>query len=1006
MKLRSLFFILFVFFVIIGQAQNARTIRGRILDSFSKEPLPGATVYINQTSLGTVTNGNGEFTLRFASNESEQLELVASFIGYKQQVIPIGRKFIFEILLEEDVKALDEVVVTSSYGTRKLKQEVVASITSIKTKDIVTEQTAISFDELLQGQSAGVYIDGSSEIGKPVDIHIRGQGSLTPLTANSVGTSTQPLIIVDGVILAEELDLDGNNFFDAGGGLYSEDPSNPFAKIGITDIESINILKDAAAVSLYGADGANGVILITTKRGEKGPMKFTFSAQTGFSNPTNQITYMNGEQYQELRNLFYKNNGDEGNVQQWNGVDTDWYDLMNQTGNYQKYNFSLSGGKEKFTYRVSLEHQNIKEPQINNEFQKYGSALALDYQAKKWKLSLTTKPSLTVKNAPNTLHGYAVPPTIAPYQEDGSYTSFDTYGNPLAVANQNRGLVKNKSLINSLSFNYRFNESLSFSSLYGLDFSNKDQDTYFSGLNETGITAKGEKGIRMLRDRDVRNWNWNARLFYTKTFKEIHYFDFTAGVEATQKSTKYNYARGVNFPEPDAIMPIETADYQTYESDKNESTGRSFLSQANYDFNKKYFLLANFRIDQSSAFGGDNNTSYNGGLGASWIISKEDFLAQNEWLTFLRARISYGTSGNSRIGSYRALGLYNFYDKTANGYNYGYYATPSTAPNPNLGWEKNIKFNVGFDFSIRENFTATIELFHDDIRDMIVSRDVIPEIGYGSVQINGAEMYNQGIEFSTQYQVFSNEKFKWKLNFNISKIKNEVTHLQGLGSEYSSAERARAQRIGYSTSVIWGYNFVGIDPATGRELYQIEGNTVDANYLKQHYKETTNWVPIGNSQPDVYGGLNNRFTIGKNISVSVNANYSIGGDELISSEYVDKYTNIFNRNMSVNAIEGSWKEPGDIAYYPSVGKTNPLVNNSTKLLYSNSHVKLQTINVSYAMPAQKWGLPFTTLSVFANGSNLYYWYMDKSPDGLNGIKELKNVYPEMRTFSFGVKAGF
>lgn len=1006
MKLKSLFFILFVFLAIIGQAQNARTIKGRILDSFSKEPLPGATVYINQTSLGTVTNGKGEFTLRFASNESEQLELVVSFIGYQQQVIPIGRKFIFEILLEEDVKALDEVVITSSYGTRKLKQEVVGSITSIKTEELIPEQAAVSFDELLQGQSAGVYIETASQIGKPVTIHIRGQGSLTPLNGLKVGTSTQPLIIVDGVILSEEINLADNNFFDGGTGNFAENPMNPFAKIGITDIESINILKDAAAVSLYGADGANGVILITTKGGKEGPLKFSFSAQAGFSNPINKLIYMNGEQYQDLRNLYYANDGLSENVQQWNGVNTDWHNLLNQTGKYQNYDFNLSGGKKGWTYRASLAYQTIDEAQINNDFNKYAGSLSLKYQGQKWSFDLKTRPSLVVQNTPNTLHNYALQPTIAPYNEDGTYTRIDVYGNPLAVAEQNRARMNNKSLVNSITFRYTVNEALSFSTLYGFDFANKDQDTFYSGLNETGIDNNGNKGSRILRDRDVRNWNWNARLFYTKTVNDIHYMDLVAGVETRGQLTKYSYVRGKNFPNPGVVTPIENAEYITSESDKSETTGRSLFMQANYDLKKKYFLLANFRVDQSSAFGGDNNTAINGGAGISWIISKENFLESNEWLSFLRAKLTYGTSGNSRIGSYRALGLYTFNVTSKGGYNFGDYANPSTAPNANLGWEKNNKFNFALDFSIKDNFSAVLELFNDNISDMIVSRDVIPEVGYNSVQINGADMYNRGIEFSASYKVFKKKNFKWNLSFNISKIKNEVTHLQGLGSDYSIAENARAQRIGYATSVIWGRNFVGVDPATGRELYNVEGNIIDSKYLRDNYNDPSYWVPIGNTQPEAYGGLSNRFQIVKDLTISISTNYSLGGDKLVQSEYIDKYSNLSSRNMSVNAYLHSWQQPGDIAWYPAVTKSTVKVSNSSKYLYSTSNIKLQSVNISYRLPVQKWNLPLKSLRIYANGSNLYYWYFSKSKEGVNGIAELKNIYPQMRTISFGINADF
>ncbi|MCF8381375.1 MAG: SusC/RagA family TonB-linked outer membrane protein [Bacteroidales bacterium] len=1002
---KSILIVFLLSILSLSFGQQSREISGKVLDASDNSPLIGATIIVKGTQMGAITNPSGVFKYTVSHPNIEEVTLVVSYVGYKSQSVKLRDDATFEFYLEEDANSLEEVVITSSYGTKKLKQEVVGSISNIKTQDIIIEQSVSSFDELLEGQTAGVYIESSAEVGAAVNIHIRGQGSLTPLTGNAVGSSTQPLIIVDGIIMAEEIGLDGSAFFDAGDGKFSEDFMNPLAKIGIKDIESINVLKDAAAVSLYGADGANGVIVITTKGGAKGPMKFSFSSQGGASAAMNQIEYMNGEQYQELRNLYYLNSGQPENVLPWNGVNTDWYGLLNRTGVFQRYDFSLSGGKSRVDYRASFGYQDIQEPQVNNDFSKYNSSFSLSYNTEKLSIGLKASPSFSVKNAPNTLSGYAVPPTIAAYDEFGNYTGFNFYGNPIAVANQNRGLTETLGLLNSINANYKINNNLSFSSLFGMDFSNKNQDTYFSGLNETGIDNSGNKGYRILREHNTRRWNWNAKLSYNKTIKD-HYFDALAGVESRQNLVNYSFFRGRNFPDPGAVMPIETATIQDKEEDKSENTGRSFFSQVNYDFKKKYFLLGNFRVDQSSVFGSDNNTSYNGGAGASWVISNEDFMENVNFLEFLRLRVSYGTSGNSRIGSYRALGLYTVNNTGNNGYNQGDYAVPQDPPNPYLGWEKNYKFNTGIDFTTSFHLSVTVDLFNDFISDMIVSRDVIPEIGFNSVQINGADMYNRGIELGFRYQIISKSKFKWNTQFNVSKVVNKVTHLQGLGSEYSTAEGARAQRIGYSTSVIWGYEFVGIDPALGRELFRVNGEIVDANSLRDNYWDQEYWKPIGNSQPDFFGGLNNRFTIGKSFTIAVNMSYAYGSETMVQKEVLDHYNVISFRNLSTNAYYGSWRNPGDIALYPAVVKNNPLVGNSSKYLYNESRIKLNSVNMSYDIRIENEKNPFTKISVFVNGSNLYYWYLDKSPKNMNGIAELNNVYPEMRTISFGINANF
>ena len=1004
MKTRIFIVIVHFFLFVSAYSQEQQIIKGKVFDADDGTPLIGATVILKEISRGTVSDNNGEFSFVVSSNTLQEVTLLVSYIGYKSQSVPVNGKTYSEFFLKREINPLEEIVVTSSYGTKKLKQEVVGSISSIQPKDMITEQPAVSFDELLEGQAAGLYIETGEGVGGPVNIHIRGQGSLTSLNNDISGTSTQPLIIVDGIIMAEEILLEDNNFFDYGEGKYSEELTNPLAKIGITDIKSINVLKDAAAVSLYGADGANGVIIVTTKGGQKGPIKFEFSAQGGINKAMNRIKYMNGEQYQEIRNLFYFNNGQPQNVTDWNGVDTDWYELLNRTGTFQKYNISASGGTELVRFMVSGGYQNVQVPQVSNNYIKYTGGVSVGLSKNKFKTSLKLFPSFTEKNTPNTLPAFAVPPTIAPHDSSGNYSRFDTYGNPLAIANQNRALIETKSMISMINSSYQIIDGLKFSALFGIDVSNKNQDTYYSGLNETGIDNKGNIGERMLRDRNTRKWNWNTKLFYSHLFANKNYLDALVGAEARENSVSFTYHKGKNFPAPEAIMPIEKAEHQTYEKDKSRATGRSLFSQINYNYKKKYFILANLRIDQSSAFGADNNTAYNGGLGVSWNLKNEEFLKDLSWLTFLRIRTSYGTSGNSRIGSYQALGLYRVDETGGRGYNYEKYATPSTAPNPNLGWEKNNKFNIGADISISTFLSVSVDIFNDYIHDMIVTRDVIYETGYNNVQINGANMYNRGIELSIKANIINASLFKWTTTLNYTKIKNKVTHLEGLSSDYSAAERARAQKIGYPTSTIWGYDYLGVDPATGGDLYSINGNTVEANSLKENF-DVQHWKPIGNSSPDFYGGIINRFKIGRKIEIRIGMSYSFGADKLIDKNLLDNYNNIYNRNMSVNTYYNTWRKPGDIAGYPMLGK-NPLVSNSTKYLYSTSHIKLKSVNLSYRISLNKKKLPLEGFRIYLTGSNLYSWFMEKSPKGQNGIAELNKLYPEQRTYAIGINMSF
>ncbi|SCY14809.1 TonB-linked outer membrane protein, SusC/RagA family [Nonlabens sp. Hel1_33_55] len=998
------FLFLFASFLVIGQ--NTRSISGSVTNA-AGEPLFGVTVQIKGTTLGTTTDFDGKFNYILRNQDNTSTVLVFAYLGYLPKEVQIGTKSVFNIRLDEDVESLDAVVITSSYGTKKRREEVVGSISSVKPGELAIEQPATSIDELLQGQVAGVFIETNPNLGEPVSINIRGQGSLTPLTNNAVGTSTQPLIIVDGIILTEELGIDGSAFFDAGTNALSENFLNPLARVGIQDIESIEVLKDAAAVGLYGADAANGVILITTKKGTAGPIKFNASFQGGISDSFNGIKYLNGEQYTELRNIYNTNNGDLNNIREWNGVNTNWFDLLNQQGSYSRYTVGASGGGEFFRFRGSVSYQNRTETQIANSFEQFNTALSTSYVSKKLNATLNLSPSWIAKNNPNTLYAFAVDPTIPVRDADGNFTPFATYGNPLAVAQQNIAEAKTFALLGSLNINYRFTDYLNATVLYGTDYSNKDEQKFFSGLNGSGIYNTSGPGRRLIRDRDTRSWNFSTTVAYDQSWNEVHNFDAIAGFETRGEKVNLSFVRAQGFQNFTSPQPIENAEVIDQRDDTSERYGRSAFTQLNYNFDKTYFLLVNFRIDQSSAFGDDNNTAFNGGAGASWVISNEKFFKENTFTDFLRLRASYGTTGNSRIGSYRALGLYTVDNNDPFD---GYTGNPSgsatltqDAPNPNLGWEKNNKFNLGLDWNIFNKLRMVFEVFNDKRNDLIVSRPVIPESGYANIQINGATMRNRGIEFTLESSWVKNEDFEWTTSFNIATLDSEILDLVGSSSSFSAATTARAQQIGSSTTAIYGFESLGIDPATGRELFLVDGQVYDSAYVRENF-DNSDWVVLGDSQADFYGGLRNNFSY-KSFNLGIITTYAYGADQLVNRTLIDSYNTLTNRNLNVNAFYEAWRAPGDLAGYPAPTNSVSIIN-SSRYIYDTSNFQLKSVTLSYVAPVDKWKLPVKTLSFNFNGSNLYTWYKEKSAPGRNGIAEFKNTYPEQRTFSIGINTTF
>lgn len=901
--------------------------------------------------------------------------------------------------IKDSIKAkeIEEVIITSSYGTQKLKEEVVGSIVTLTEKDIITSQPFESIDKMIAGLTPGVQIVNNTEVGKPVNINIRGLGSLIPLTGLP-GTSTQPLIVVDGIIMREDMPFNDTYF---NGNSTAEMNINPLARFNSDNIESINILKDAAAVALYGAESANGVILITTKKGRTGKHAYTFSTQYGVSESINKIKYLNGQQYAQLRNTYEKNNGAK-NPYEWNGNDVDWFEMMNGNGDFFRTNFTASGGGKYFTYRVGIDYSKNNESKIMNSLEKKGIDASLGFNYKKLKINLYTAFNNFYKQQPNTFFNIILSPNEPIYGANGDYSFTTGIPNPLAAANQNITTVDNNSLLSSFNVSYDLAKGLKINSLFGLDFSKKDNIDWKSGLNQSGI-AGNSKGRSRRYLSDGLNWNWSSYISYEKNFGNKHHLDGIAGLEL-RKNKDYKEAHiGQNFIDYWTYQDPSLGKTLTYKTLSQENSGRSVFGQLNYDYSKKYFLTASIRRDESSTFGPDTNASLNGAIGTSWVLSNENFLKDNNTLTFLRIRSSWGMTGNSRIGSYRSAGLYTV---SQTGFIYDYdiaYPESSSPPNRLLSWEKNEKWNLGIDFNLFKKIDFTVEFFRNNLSDMIVSRDIPMEIGYTSAEINGASMYNKGWEILIRGNWISKKNFKWNTSFNISHVKNEVTDLIGLEEKFSTAADARAQKIGASTSAIWGYQWLGINPANGQDIFLINGEAKDANQFTLNPSNTT---IIGNSQPDFTGGLSNSINF-KKFTFSFLVNFEIGGNFLAEDEIIDQHRIISNRNLSVNALD-YWTGPGDTSAVNHIPKSNnKIVANSTKFIYDNTHIKLQNINLNYQLPIDKIKNSFIrNASIFLDCTNVLYWYKQKSPAGRNGIREFRYMYPEMRTFSFGFRVNF
>jgi TonB-dependent starch-binding outer membrane protein SusC len=1000
--------------------EKERLINGTVLNAINKTPLVGATVRIKGTGMGAVTDENGKFVYQLKGNNINATVIEVNYLGMQSQTQRADSKSEFVFYLEEFADELDQVVVTSSYGTKKMKEELVGSISTINAKDIPVQQASESIDKMLEGQIAGVLIENTSGIGGPVSINIRGQGTIKPLSDSNLITSTQPLIIVDGVIISEQKGLD-SEFFD--GGTFSETLSNPLAMISADNIETFTVLKDAAAVGIYGADGANGVILITTKKGKLGKLKFTFSNQLGVSSAINQIKYLNGEQYTDLRNDYLTNTSTGYVPVAYNGINTDWFDLLNRSGIYNKYNFSVSGANSNFSYRTSLAYLSIDEPQRGNTTQQLNGGINLGYRKSKWDIGLSLNPSYVQNITPNTFYNFAYIPTLSPFNADGSYSLVNAPGgNPLAAIEQNKNEATTFGIVGNFNVGYELNKNIKLNTLFGINYVDKTQDRWFSGQNETGQSfgtflldgiRYNNWGRRLINDRNTTRWNWQGQALFEKQINKSNAIDGVLGFQLSEEKGNFNYASASGFVNPNIIQNVdqsiqddntdtplvdETRRRQNYRSEIDNNSMVSLFTQINYNYKKKYYALVNVRRDQSSVFGTDSNVAYNSGLGLAWITSNEDFLQSSSWIDLLKLKVSYGSTGNSRIGSYRSKGLYEI---SQNGYNGGIDATTGASPNGELSWEKNFKFNTGIDFNVFNRIEFALEYYYDNKQDMIISRTIPTESGYSQVQLNASDMFNKGFELTTRIKWFRSEKFKWTTSFNIGTVTNKLTRLVGLGATYSEANRAIAQKVGFSTTTIWGVNWVGVDPATGRDLIKKDGQVYDAATYRTLFNQA-DWEPIGDTQPKASGGFSNSFWCNKSITLTIVGAYQWGGKQLIADDIISKTNTTSNRNMSVNAND-YWRQQGDIVSQPAPSN-NTLIANMSKYVYDGTFIKINNINLSYNVPIKRTFIE--NLTVFADVSNALYWYRQKSPRGMNGIREFNFTYPQARTISFGVNTKF
>jgi len=981
-------------------APQVKLITGVVTSRQDGQPIPGVNVFKKGTRQGAVSNVNGEFTIRLAGENIESTILEFIYIGMLTKEVNVGKQSFLKVEMDNDIFGMDEVIVTSSYTKEKRREDVVGSISQLSSKQLQSYRPIESFDKMIEGMVAGVYVETTSELNTPVKINIRGQGSLPNIGA-SRGTSTQPLYVVDGVPAYEQQRGNEASVFNGEGYL------NPLSNINPDDIKSISILKDATASALYGADAANGVIIITTKAGEAGKTRLNVNYDTGISRFINEYKWLSGPQYYSLLREAYINGGrsvtEATQLAGSSTINTDWFDLTNRTPVYQNIGLDLSGGTGKTTYRLSAGYRDQKSSSLGNDLQKVYLRLRVDQQINdKFKVGFNLSPTYTQSNTLSAFGGVILPPNIAAVSEDGTYQDILGVPNPLAILTQNQNSNKGIQLMGNLNGSYQITKEIAISATVGADNYQNKQTQYLSAQNATGRNANGRLTIY---DRNYLGYTAFIQATYDKVFKDAHTVSFLAGTQIADRKTDLLRGLGAGFSF-DRYRVLNMAATQTSASSTNSDATVSYYSQLGYDFKKKYYANINGRIDKSSIFGGDKQVALNGSIGLAWLISNEEFLKNNKVINHLKLRTTFGSTGNSRIGTYAARGLYSFGTQSGNTYNGNVASYPDAtgAPNPDLGWEKNFKFNTAVDFTLFNKVQVTAEYYNNTIVDLISNVLVPLETGFANISANTGKMRNQGFELSINTPVISKQNFNWFTSFNLGTNKNKlISYNNGFASLYSTATDAAALKVGNSTTAIYGYRWAGINPDNGAEMFY-DNNGVIRTASEINALTIGNTMVLGDRLPDFQGGFINTFNL-YDFNFSFNILYSYGANLFVNYADESDGRNLQNRNQSVNLVD-RWQKPGDVTDIPRLLINRSIVPNSSRYMYDLSYLKLSNVTVGYTLPkslASK--LTHQSASIFANATNLFYLYKDAGTKGRNGVAERRFVFPETSAFTFGVKIG-
>ena len=968
------------------QAQDL-TVTGKVSSDEDGTGLPGVNIIVKGTTIGTTTDAEGNYRINLVQPE---VTLIFSSIGYVSEEIEVNSRSVINISLIRDITALAEVVVVA-FGEAE-KATITGALESIKSEDIVRQQQA-NISNSIQGLAPGLQVlEGNGQPGSSGDFLIRGIGSLQ--------AGTGPLIVVDGAVF--------------NGGL---------SQLNASDIESINVLKDASSAALYGSRAGNGVILITTKKGVNRKTTYNINAQYGITenNNPNDFRVMNTGEYVEYYREAVLNTGQDPDDpstgfylpvnQQFN---TNWVEEALQTGSFNKYDFSATGGNEQTSFFAALGYFYQEGTVVATDFERVTGTLNLDHKAND-KFDLGGKIQLAYRTSNDLISDggrsgqlsgafqtapiepiFATPDLVGgPF--DGAGYNFDipsnAQHNPVATAVMNSNTSETWTMNSNFNLGYNFTPEIRGEALANYYFfSTNSKETIgklYKAETDGGTTEEG---------RFTGNtFNFIGTLAYKKELQN-HGFGIKIGFEATrQRADSLDVsADNFTFGNLNNVGFGNVVVAQSITSGFGGSSLAGFFGRVNYSFSDKLFVEGSIRRDGASNFGPDTRWGTFGAVGVSYLLSEEQFVKDLAFLDNLKLRLSYGSSGNNRIGNFSWRDLYraDIIYTTGPGPNNANNGVGTSFPaNPDLRWEKNLQFDAGVDFAIFNNkLSGSVDYFRRVSQDLLFNAPLSQTTGFNNVTVNsGAELLNTGLEVSLGLFPVRNDNFLWQINANFAFYNQEITSIPD-DVVFSN----RIWQEGERSDTWFLQRYAGVDPANGNALYLTADEATTADYNGDEDR-----VIVGQRTPDTYGGITNTFEY-RGISLSFMVYYSFGADDYFRlGQGLSTDGASFPANQWVYALN-RWQKPGDITDVP-----RPLINNpngdlvSTRYLFDASYIRLQNVSLGYTLPrvlSEKLGM--NDVSVSLNGQNL--WVITDFP----GFDPTSESYPLPRTITFGINLSF